>query len=70
MALYGFISAEERELFKNLINISGIGPKSAIGILSAIRFNRIKKYDNRWQFYIIKQSSWHWQKTSEESCLN
>ncbi|MEN6295479.1 MAG: Holliday junction branch migration protein RuvA [Chloroherpetonaceae bacterium] len=36
MALYGFINEEERELFRNLINISGIGPKSAIGILSAI----------------------------------
>lgn len=36
MVLYGFINEEERELFRNLINISGIGPKSAIGILSAI----------------------------------
>ncbi|MBP7214475.1 MAG: Holliday junction branch migration protein RuvA [Candidatus Kapabacteria bacterium] len=42
MALYGFISAEERELFKNLINISGIGPKSAIGILSAIDSTELK----------------------------
>ncbi|MEJ5245551.1 MAG: Holliday junction branch migration protein RuvA [Bacteroidota bacterium] len=33
--LFGFIDESERELFKSLISISGIGPKTAIGILSA-----------------------------------
>lgn len=32
--LFGFTSDEERELFRHLISISGIGAKSAIGILS------------------------------------
>lgn len=34
LALYGFISLEEKEMFELLISISGIGPKAAIGILS------------------------------------
>jgi len=34
--LYGFLTAEERDLFKTLLGISGIGPKVAIGILSGI----------------------------------
>jgi Holliday junction DNA helicase RuvA len=34
--LYGFITAEERDLFKTLLGITGIGPKVAIGILSGI----------------------------------
>ncbi|NDH08682.1 MAG: Holliday junction branch migration protein RuvA [Gammaproteobacteria bacterium] len=34
--LYGFIDQEERALFKALIKVNGIGPKSAIGILSSI----------------------------------
>lgn len=34
--LYGFISAAERELFRILIKVSGIGPKLAITILSGI----------------------------------
>jgi len=34
--LYGFHDLHERELFKLLIGISGIGPKSALGILSAV----------------------------------
>jgi Holliday junction DNA helicase RuvA len=34
LALYGFVSNEEKEMFELLISISGIGPKAAIGILS------------------------------------
>lgn len=33
--LYGFKNEDEKYLFKKLISVSGIGPKSAIGILSA-----------------------------------
>lgn len=35
--LYGFIDEEERALFKLLIKVNGIGPKSALGILSKVR---------------------------------
>jgi len=34
LALYGFSSEEERELFRLLISVSGIGPKVAIATLS------------------------------------
>jgi holliday junction DNA helicase RuvA len=34
MALFGFSSEEERDLFLNLTSVSGIGPKVAIAILS------------------------------------
>ena len=34
--LYGFIDEAERHLFKLLIGISGIGPKTAINMLSAV----------------------------------
>lgn len=36
MTLYGFASAEELGLFQNLISVSGIGPKAALGLLSAL----------------------------------
>jgi len=36
MTLFGFASVQERALFDLLIAISGIGPKTAIGILSGI----------------------------------
>ncbi len=32
--LYGFVSREEKELFVKLIGVNGIGPKTAIGVLS------------------------------------
>ncbi len=35
-ALYGFLGKEELELFKQLITVSGIGPKGGLSILSAM----------------------------------
>ena len=37
IALYGFASLEERTLFENLISVSGVGPKLALGLLSGAR---------------------------------
>jgi holliday junction DNA helicase RuvA len=34
-ALYGFGSVEERSLFEDLMGVSGVGPKAALGFLSA-----------------------------------
>lgn len=34
--LYGFFTEEDREMFLKLITVSGIGPKGAISILSAL----------------------------------
>lgn len=34
--LYGFFTQQERTIFKLLLNVNGIGPKSAISILSSI----------------------------------
>ncbi len=36
MCLYGFMSKDDLNIFKLLISVSGIGPKGALGILSAI----------------------------------
>jgi Holliday junction DNA helicase RuvA len=36
MMLYGFLEKDEMEMFKLLISVSGIGPKGAIGVLSAL----------------------------------
>jgi holliday junction DNA helicase RuvA len=35
-SLYGFISLRDRRLFRDLIKVSGIGPKLALGILSGM----------------------------------
>lgn len=36
MQIFGFLSKDELEVFKLLLNVNGIGPKCALGILSAI----------------------------------
>lgn len=36
MTLYGFLSRQDRDMFRQLIGVSGIGPKAALGILSAM----------------------------------
>ena len=36
LALFGFLRAEEKQLFERLISVSGIGPKLAITILSGM----------------------------------
>ena len=43
LELYGFESYPELEFFETLIQISGIGPKSAMGILSIAPLDTIKK---------------------------
>lgn len=40
--LYGFLNAEELEFFEMLISISGIGPKSALAILSVADVSTLK----------------------------
>ncbi len=41
MDLFGFRSAEELELFQLLIGISGIGPRSALGIIGLERVEKL-----------------------------
>jgi holliday junction DNA helicase RuvA len=42
--LYGFWTKSEREAFKILTSISGIGPKSALGILSSLTVEELQGY--------------------------
>ncbi len=39
--LYGFATSEELELFQTLINVSGLGPKLALAMLSAMSVEKL-----------------------------
>ncbi|MBA03806.1 MAG: Holliday junction branch migration protein RuvA [Gammaproteobacteria bacterium] len=43
-SLYGFANQEERDLFRNLIKVNGIGPKLGLTILSSIGPERFITY--------------------------
>ena len=36
MSLFGFLSSQDLQIFESLITVSGVGPKSALGVLSAL----------------------------------
>lgn len=36
MCLYGFLNRQDLQMFRQLISVSGIGPKGALGVLSAL----------------------------------
>lgn len=42
LSLYGFYGLEELEIFEILIGISGVGPKAAMSILTALSVNELK----------------------------
>jgi len=43
MCLYGFLTRQDLKMFKQLISVNGIGPKGALGILSAMNPEELKR---------------------------
>jgi Holliday junction DNA helicase RuvA len=43
LALYGFETTEERELFVHLISVAGVGPKIALAALSALSPEAVRR---------------------------
>ena len=43
LTLFGFAQPEEREMFLQLISVSGIGPKIALGVLSSVGVDTLRE---------------------------
>lgn len=43
MTLYGFVSPEQQEIFRMLIGVTGLGPKSALAILSSFEADDLRR---------------------------
>lgn len=65
MTLYGFLTQEEYDLFMHLTGISGIGPKVALGILSAIEPNTFCKAVGQKQTSVLVKLPGIGKKTAE-----
>jgi Holliday junction DNA helicase RuvA len=63
--LYGFATEEEREAFKLLISISGIGPKLAITLLSGVTLRELKLAIQEKNIPVLTAISGIGQKTAE-----
>lgn len=55
IALYGFLSKDEKDLFDNLIKINGIGPKVALSICSAFKPAEFLNIANSNDFTMLKK---------------
>ena len=42
MELFGFLQHDERDMFRRLISVSGIGPKSALGVLGSMPLSDLR----------------------------
>jgi len=69
LSLYGFKNLAELELFELLIGVSGIGPKSAMGIMSIASANDIKESIARGDSVLLTKVSGIGRKTAERVVL-
>ncbi len=67
--LYGFYDLEELEAFKLLITVSGIGPKAAMAILSALPPDRLSIAVSSGDVRSIQQANGVGKKTAERVVL-
>jgi Holliday junction DNA helicase RuvA len=65
MELYGFLTQDEKKFFELLISVSGIGPKSALSVLSIAKLMEIKKAILRGDPSLLRKVSGIGQKIAE-----
>ncbi|HPI67082.1 MAG TPA: Holliday junction branch migration protein RuvA [bacterium] len=65
LELYGFTTVEEKIFFNLLISVSGVGPKSALSVLSLAKMEEIKKAILRGDPSLLRKVSGIGQKTAE-----
>lgn len=67
--LYGFLSEQELNLFGALLSVSGVGPKSALGIISIAPVEQLIAAITKGEAKILQRSSGIGRKTAERIIL-
>ncbi len=67
--LYGFLADQELSLFESLISISGVGPKSAMGIMGVADIGEIIAAINEGRIDLLSKASGVGKKTAERVVL-
>lgn len=65
VVLYGFADEGEREVFRQIISVSGIGPKTAMSILSAISYRELTELIAKGNYMPLTKISGVGRKTAE-----
>lgn len=66
MSLYGFFEKKERDLFLSLSSVSGIGAKTAVQILSEIKYDRLFTAISSGDVTLISQAHGVGKKTAQK----
>lgn len=69
ISLFGFSTQEERDLFNQLITVSGIGPKMAIGVLSGLNISDLTVAIINEDVKLLSKIKGLGKKTAERLCL-
>jgi Holliday junction DNA helicase RuvA len=69
LRLYGFLSLEELDIFERLINVSGVGPKAAINIMSGVSVSALKNAIDRGDVGILMSIAGIGKKTAQRLIL-
>lgn len=69
VVLYGFTNEIERDCFRQIISVSGIGPKTAIGILSVINYSELIELIAKGNFIPLTSVPGVGRKTAERLAL-
>lgn len=67
--LYGFMSLDDLEVFNHLLSVSGIGPKSALGILNAADADTLREAISTENASYLTKTSGIGKKTAEKIVL-
>ena len=65
LELYGFASEAELRLFEKLISVNGVGPKSALGILSVSKIDQLVAAINGGKVELLTRASGVGKKTAD-----
>jgi holliday junction DNA helicase RuvA len=66
LALFGFLTQEDRTIFETLISLSGVGPKTALAVLSTISLDHLRVAVQREEPEILTRVPGIGKKTAEK----
>lgn len=70
LQLFGFLTKEEKSLFLSLLKVNGVGPKSALSILSGAQYNQLVEMIEAGDAKALSQLPKIGKKTAEQIILS